>query len=1535
MYAGPEAPGLDGHLWNYLVSCGAIGPDTIKAKDGDRTLLTPAGASAISSGYSVGIVLRKALRMAKAEDDGFDIKRTNSAQDRVANWTWISENLPKLEHLGVSKFDATAKMLAVSGDLAVVASLLSSLKNATNHEGTPPRLQDAKYPQRRSHRPSSRPLSSLHSSAVGLRPVVTPMTAVRIDRLRQVLAQRLGLTLGSNPSLPTPDEVLPNADTWQQAPPSEGFVVLFRAMASGDEWLLSWMNGLLNQHMPGSDLRPLVAAVRLVKDRVTVQYLLQVFSAGLASPSAEITIAASRIICSICDHIDAQFLIPVYTWFFEPGSESGGGGGIDYIVQGVSRHSHLRTTLFRVLKAVAGANIVSALTEKLKRSFRDPAEYFAFTTEMVPLIGNMQSVDKQAINHILQFLLKEAMDEGSEKTVTSASVPAIQSLTALWTNHVSLIPPGPVADQALDAMRNVSKNGSTGSKMSSLACQFSLLHTLTKHKHKAASVVYKSLVFALIETHVGVVEGQPGDHMLHQFVQANLRIALTKLRSLPVQVMVEPLIKQHVSQGYNNLDLDFFHSISRHPKLGLRTALLLINFLAKVSVNDVAYGRMAKGILFDIVRRFHDQPPVVNYLVSYMKVVFSLFIKTTHKITQEEKGEVDPSLKRALTLDMMKAVWAKLGKVDDFKAQVSPMATSVISDFKEFFPGLEVPPILHRIANQKGGGAPTSAAAAAKAVEAEGQTGRSGRRGTPPRKPHTSQLHRKDRGSSHRKQQQLPSGDRNSAGHPKKKDKRDAHSRKGSHGAGGGGAEGGYGRRASHAADMERRARDKRHKIEARKRREAEKRQQLAEMDEMEKERQKEVQRAKIEEKTRRRIERLKRERKKKQANRNDELGSTPGGTPIVGNDEEAWSEADKLLWGKYKTQMKRIVRTYAGTRPDPVAKPTFSAISQALNTLSLAEFLKFWNDLKISPHHISRRVISQMYRTLGGIDSIFGAKQLCSGIRMLSTHQKLSSVVASHAKKENGEPPAKDGSDLSAEERALAMMTYLYETWRRCKYTPHNLWEPPKKKHSIGRKESSADGEAKKKIAEELTKMLEENPEAQIPEGFQKIAVQKVQKAWPEPVEAAQDALNMVLKAALGMSHDYGDPPETKYEAFEVVPTGGAASAKFEEDKFHTPTKAKYDPGRKRRELEEARKKREEDEAAEKVRKEKERKQRSKKLAVKLAAEKEKKREAERKKQEAIRKKEEEKEKKKQEELKRQAIERKKRKKKIEKYRKQKEEEERKKKERDEKLKKIKEEERRKQVEIYLKMKKEKEKVEAAKKKERDEILKKQKEEEERRRKDREKAEKAREDKRRHDAKVAVELRRQKKEEERAVALAAKKKAEEEQKVAEAAKEKRQKERLERRAKKLKKKMESAEHASPGKVADAEEDSADKKGKSPKKSPKAKGPGPEVLSDFAMTDDEKDVDKAVLEGVSPDGEKILGPGGAAENWKAEDASAKKKNEDSTETAKEKKEETEEARKEIEKETPKEKPKDNKAEKAPDDAGKLGVAVEAADETKE
>eukprot|EP00954_Amorphochlora_amoebiformis_P025112 1370922-Amorphochlora_amoeboformis.AAC.1 len=68
----------------------------------------------------------------------------------------------------------------------------------------------------------------------------------------------------------------------------------------------------------------------------------------------------------------------------------------------------------------------------------------------------------------------------------------------------------PRANAALDALRSASKphkEQAVGTRMEALSCLFQLLHRLTEARHRCAVIVYKSLVFALVETHVGVVEG--------------------------------------------------------------------------------------------------------------------------------------------------------------------------------------------------------------------------------------------------------------------------------------------------------------------------------------------------------------------------------------------------------------------------------------------------------------------------------------------------------------------------------------------------------------------------------------------------------------------------------------------------------------------------------------------------------------------------------------------------------------------------------------------------------------------------------------------------------------------------------------------------------------------------------------------------------------------------------------------------------------------------------------------------------------------
>jgi hypothetical protein len=61
--------------------------------------------------------------------------------------------------------------------------------------------------------------------------------------------------------------------------------------------------------------------------------------------------------------------------------------------------------------------------------------------------------------------------------------------------------------------------------------------------------------------------------------------------TLPVHVMIEPLMRQMELQGYQNLDFDFLLCLAKHPRLPLRHALLLAHQLGKLALNDSFYGR--------------------------------------------------------------------------------------------------------------------------------------------------------------------------------------------------------------------------------------------------------------------------------------------------------------------------------------------------------------------------------------------------------------------------------------------------------------------------------------------------------------------------------------------------------------------------------------------------------------------------------------------------------------------------------------------------------------------------------------------------------------------------------------------------------------------------------------------------------------------------------------------------------------------------------------------------------------------------------
>lgn len=67
---------------------------------------------------------------------------------------------------------------------------------------------------------------------------------------------------------------------------------------------------------------------------------------------------------------------------------------------------------------------------------------------------------------------------------------------------------------------------------------------------------------------------------------------------IPISIVLEPLVKQlQIGENdtyiYNSQDFSFFAKLANHPTLNPNQALILIDTMAKIYINDFAYANCA------------------------------------------------------------------------------------------------------------------------------------------------------------------------------------------------------------------------------------------------------------------------------------------------------------------------------------------------------------------------------------------------------------------------------------------------------------------------------------------------------------------------------------------------------------------------------------------------------------------------------------------------------------------------------------------------------------------------------------------------------------------------------------------------------------------------------------------------------------------------------------------------------------------------------------------------------------------------------
>jgi hypothetical protein len=107
---------------------------------------------------------------------------------------------------------------------------------------------------------------------------------------------------------------------------------------------------------------------------------------------------------------------------------------------------------------------------------------------------------------------------------------------------------------------------------------FRLLDKFAIEKNISAPLIYKSLIFTMVES--------CHDQTLREHYLSNFTYLFEKVPSIPISLLVDPMLKQMQSTThkfeFNIFDFDFLKNLSKHPKFNLNMALVVSDLLTKM-----------------------------------------------------------------------------------------------------------------------------------------------------------------------------------------------------------------------------------------------------------------------------------------------------------------------------------------------------------------------------------------------------------------------------------------------------------------------------------------------------------------------------------------------------------------------------------------------------------------------------------------------------------------------------------------------------------------------------------------------------------------------------------------------------------------------------------------------------------------------------------------------------------------------------------------------------------------------------------------
>lgn len=527
------------------------------------------------------------------------LKETSSTAAKLYNWNIL---IKALEIINIS-VDSDMKALIVAGDRPIVAEILKSIYEAQLRKAENHVIDETKKKKRK----------LLGEGALLLDDLDTNSSLSSSENTLEFLILTICKAFGLNSK--TAAGLLMQSGKFLTQ-------ILQKGLKSKFEPVVVWYKLIIDN---SSLLGELVG-----KEKANLNFVLGSLKGGLGSKDFVVVQKACEALVSVCKTPQCADL-DTWTWFSAE-VYTKAFAAYDAFKEDVTTYIlNLLITLGKNnLKDAFGQMIVNLYPEP-STSFSVISSFWGYIDEESPAYQDIQN--QGLVNYWIEFGLRETENHQN----VNSKVSALGFLCDVWLKYDKFIEQHEdLANCILTVIKRACREKSRILKVICYGRLFLLLALFSKKKNSYAAIIYKTLTFALVENYL--------TERIREFLLSNFLIILEEIPSLPVNILIEPYVKQTQTAQkrlFSTADFDFYISLARHPRLSIKDAVILADNLGKIYFNDFIFSSSAEIPLVLLFGRYLETRPMQEFISKLLELGLKLIYS---KLKQKPKIPVKETL---------------------------------------------------------------------------------------------------------------------------------------------------------------------------------------------------------------------------------------------------------------------------------------------------------------------------------------------------------------------------------------------------------------------------------------------------------------------------------------------------------------------------------------------------------------------------------------------------------------------------------------------------------------------------------------------------------------------------------------------------------------------------------------------------------------------------------------------------------------------------------------------------------------------------